>query len=72
MLGKVLPVEGQSDYGRDMRSGAVVALNTREFEKFMEAKRQRDAMNDLKNQVNEMQAKMGRIEEMLVELLGKK
>ena len=60
MIDKV-QVEGNSDLYRDLSSGAVVNSNRDEYEKYMKAKRQRNAVT---NEINTLKQELDEIKQL--------
>ena len=58
-------VEGNSDLYRDLNNGAVVNSNRDEYEKYMRAKKQRNAMT---NEINNLKHELDEIKQLLKKL----
>jgi len=58
-------VEGNRDLYRDLNNGAVVNSNRDEYEKYMRAKKQRNAMT---NEINNLKHELDEIKQLLKKL----
>ena len=70
-----IKVEDNSDLARDVKSGAVVNVNTSAFEtakrRSLDAQRQRDEIRSATREINSLKCEMHEIKDMLKTLIDK-